>query len=129
MIIEKYGMKIGYLGFSDVGPEWMKASADQPGLLLASNPRFDEIIRKASAQVDHLIVSFHFGEEYQAEHNTRQEYLSHRAIDNGAKIVVGHHPHVIQDTEVYKESYIAYSLGNFIFDQSWSEPTMQRILL
>jgi len=138
MIIEKYGMKIGYLGFSDVGPEWMKASADQPGLLLASNPRFDEIIRKASAQVDYLIVSFHFGEEYQAEHNTRQEYLSHRAIDNGAKIVVGHHPHVMEDVEVYSPKdctqgscvgYIAYSLGNFIFDQAFSTETMQGMLL
>ncbi len=128
-IIEKYGMKIGFLGFSDVGPNSMQATADQAGLLLASNPRFDEIIQNASRQVDHLVVSFHFGDEYKTKHNARQEYLAHRAVDNGAKLVIGAHPHVIQDTEVYKQSYIAYSLGNFIFDQGFSVNTMQGMLL
>ena len=128
-VIEKYGMKIGYLGFSDVGPSWMEAGVDKAGLLLANNPRFDEIIQNASKQVDYLVVYFHFGEEYQAKHDARQEYLAHRAVDNGAKIIIGSHPHVIEDTEVYKNSYIAYSLGNFIFDQSWSKNTMQGMLL
>ena len=128
-IIEKYGIKIGFLGFSDKGPEWMKATEDKAGLLLTSNPRFDEIIKNASRQVDYLIVSFHFGEEYQDKHNARQEYLAHKAVDDGAKIVIGAHPHVVEDTEVYKNSFIAYSLGNFIFDQSFSEKTMQGMLL
>ncbi len=128
-IIEKHGMKIGFLGFSDVGPNDMKADEDKAGILLANNSRFDEIIKNASKQVDYLIVSFHWGDEYKTRHNQRQKYLAHKAIDAGAKIVIGHHPHVIQDTEVYKNSYIAYSLGNFIFDQSWSEPTMQGMLL
>lgn len=129
VIIEKYGMKIGYLGFSDVGPAWLEAGQEKAGLLLASNPRFDEIVKNAASQVDFLIVSFHWGDEYQAKHNARQEYLAHRAVDQGAKLVIGHHPHVIEDTEIYKESLIAYSLGNFIFDQSWSKPTMQGMLL
>lgn len=129
VIIEKYGIKIGYLAFSDVGPDWMKATEDQPGLLIARDPRFEEIISNASREVDHLIVSFHFGDEYKLIHNERQEELAHRAIDAGAKIVIGHHPHVIQDTEVYKNGFIAYSLGNFIFDQSWSQPTMKGMLL
>ncbi len=128
-IIEKYGMKIGFLAFSDVGPKYMEATVDKAGLLLASNPRFDEIISNASKQVDYLVVSFHFGDEYKTIHNARQEYLAHRAVDNGAKIIIGHHPHVIQDTEVYKNSYIAYSLGNFIFDQAFSVNTMQGMLL
>ena len=46
----------------------------------------------------------------------RQEELSHLAADAGADIIVGHHPHVIQDLEIYNGSVIAYSLGNFIFD-------------
>lgn len=128
-IIEKNSMKIGFLGFSDKGPDSMQATPEKAGLLIASNPRFDEIIKNASEQVDYLVVSFHFGEEYQTKHNARQAYLAHRAIDNGAKIVMGHHPHVVEDFEIYKNSYIAYSLGNFIFDQSWSEPTMQGMLL
>jgi poly-gamma-glutamate synthesis protein (capsule biosynthesis protein) len=128
-IIEKYGIKIGFLGFSDVGPSWMEVGETEPGLLLASDPNFDEIVRNAASLVDHLVVSFHFGDEYKTKHNARQEFLAHKAVDNGAKIVIGHHPHVIQDTEVYKNGFIAYSLGNFIFDQRFSEATMQGMLL
>lgn len=129
IVIEKYGMKIGYLGFSDVGPNWMKATGNEAGVLLASNPRFDEIVQNASKQVDYLVVTFHFGEEYQTEHNARQEYLAHKAIDAGAKIIIGTHPHVVEDTEVYKNGFIAYSLGNLIFDQGFSQNTMQGMLL
>jgi len=137
-IIEKYGTKIGFLAFSDVGPNWMEAGVEKAGLLLTNNPRFDEIIQNASKQVDYLIVSFHFGDEYQAKHNARQESLAHRAVDDGAKIIIGSHPHVVEDTEVYSPkdctqgscvSFIAYSLGNFVFDQSWSKPTMKGMLL
>ncbi len=128
-IIEKYGMKIGFLGFSDVGPEYMKAEADKAGILLANNPRFDEIIKNAASQVDYLVVSFHFGIEYQKTHTKRQEELAHRAVDNGAKIVVGSHPHVVEDMEVYKNSYIMYSLGNLLFDQKFSADTMKGMLV
>ncbi|MEX2052585.1 MAG: CapA family protein [Candidatus Paceibacterota bacterium] len=128
-IIEKNGIKLGFLAFSDVGPSWMEVQEDNAGLLLANDPRFAEIVEAAAAQVNFLIVSFHFGDEYKPIHNNRQEYLAHRAVDHGAKIIIGHHPHVVQDTEVYKDAYIAYSLGNFIFDQSWSEPTMIGMLL
>ena len=76
-----------------------------------------------------MIVYFHFGEEYQEKHNARQEYLAHKAVDNGAKIVIGSHTHVVEDTEIYKNSFIAYSLGNFIFDQPFSTDTMQGMLL
>ena len=79
--------------------------------------------------MDYLVVYFHFGEEYKDKHNIRQEYLARKAVDNGAKIVIGSHPHVIEETEVYKQSFIAYSLGNLVFDQSWSKPTMQGMLL
>ncbi len=137
-IIEKYGIKVGFLAFSDVGPDWMRVKENQAGLLLASNPRFEEIVSNASKQVDHLVVSFHFGEEYKTIHNERQELLAHKAIDAGAKIVIGHHPHVMQDTEVYSREgcieitcagFIAYSLGNFIFDQGFSADTMQGMML
>ncbi len=128
-IIEKYGMKIGFLGFSDKGPASLEAGREKSGILLANNPRFDEIINNASKQVDYLVVSFHFGEEYKTKHDARQEYLAKKAVDNGAKLVIGHHPHVVQDTQVYKQSFIAYSLGNFIFDQGFSAGTMQGMLL
>ena len=137
-ITENYGMKIGFLVFSDKGPEGMEATDEQAGILLANNKNFDQIIQNASKKVDYLIVSIHFGEEYQNKHNQRQEYLAHKAIDDGAKIIIGSHPHVVEDTEVYSKKdctqsscvgYIAYSLGNFIFDQSWSTSTMQGMIL
>ena len=129
VIIEKYGMKIGFLGFSDKGPDSMTAGPNTPGILLASDPDFDLIIKNAAKQVDDLVVYFHFGEEYQTKHDVRQESLAHEAIDDGARIVIGSHSHVVEETEVYKNGFIAYSLGNFIFDQSWSAPTMQGMLL
>ena len=128
-IVEKNGIKIGYLGFSDVGPVALEATDINAGILLASDPNYKTIIANAAKQVDHLVVSIHFGEEYKTIHNQRQENLAHRAIDSGAKIVIGAHPHVIQDTEIYKNGFIAYSLGNFIFDQYFSKNTMQGMLL
>ena len=123
-IIEKNGVKIGFIGFSDVGPSWLQATQSKAGILIADE-FFDAIIKEAAKKVDALVVSLHFGEEYQKTQNERQKYLGHMAIDNGAKIVVGHHPHVTQDMEDYKGGLIAYSLGNFIFDQSFSEETMK----
>jgi poly-gamma-glutamate synthesis protein (capsule biosynthesis protein) len=144
-IINKYGMKIGFLAFSDVGPNDTAAgdpstSSGQgtPGILLASDPDFDNIIKNASKQVDDLVVSFHFGVEYQTTHNARQEYLAHEAVDDGAKIIIGTHPHVAEDTEIYSPkgctqssctAFIAYSLGNLVFDQPFSANTMQGMLL
>jgi len=124
-IKEVGGVKIGFLAFSDVGPKWLGATDEQAGILLASDPRLPEIIKKASESVDVLVVSYHFGEEYKTHSNSRQQFLARQAIDSGAKIVVGHHPHVIQETETYKNGVIAYSLGNFIFDQNFSSETME----
>ncbi len=127
-IIEKNGIKIGFLGFTDVGPEWLAATENQSGVLLANDPDLPSIIKNASEQVDILITSFHWGIEY-SEHNARQTTLAHTAIDNGAKLVIGHHPHVIEATENYKDGLIAYSLGNFIFDQYFSAETMEGMIL
>ncbi len=71
----------------------------------------------------------HFGEEYQIKANSSQKLFAHLAIDSGADLIVGHHPHVVQEVEHYKEGYIAYSLGNFVFDQGFSKGTMNGLLL
>ena len=55
--------------------------------------------------------------------------ISHAAIDAGADLVIGHHPHVIQEIEIYKGKYITYSLGNFVFDQKFSLETMKGLML
>ena len=62
------------------------------------------------------IVSFHWGDMNALIANQNQVNIAHYAIDNGADLVIGHHPHVLQGIEIYKDKYIAYSIGNFIFD-------------
>jgi len=63
----------------------------------------------------------HQGEEYKFKSNTYQKLIYRKMIDNGADMVIGSHPHVIEEVETYKNKLIFYSLGNFIFDQSWSK--------
>lgn len=127
-IIEAQGIKVGFLGFSDVGPNWLEAKEDAAGQLLASDPNRISYIEEAKEKVDILVVSYHWGDEYK-EHNTRQKELAYSSIDAGADLVIGHHPHVIQALESYKGGLIAYSLGNAIFDQHFSEETMEGMLL
>jgi poly-gamma-glutamate capsule biosynthesis protein CapA/YwtB (metallophosphatase superfamily) len=118
------GVRIGFLAATDVGPEWMKATTEKPGILLANDPDMENIISRAKAQVDVLVVSFHWGNEYSPA-NAHQVALAHKVIDSGADIVVGHHPHVMERIEVYKDKPIFYSLGNFIFDQYFSVHTLR----
>jgi LAS superfamily LD-carboxypeptidase LdcB len=127
-IIERNGIRFGFIGFSDVGPAWIEAKETSSGILLASDPRLPEIIKNAKEKTDVLIVSFHWGTEYEKKHNARQEILAHTAVDNGADMVIGHHPHVMQDIETYNGKPIVYSLGNFIFDQYTSKDTMHGML-
>lgn len=125
IIIEKNGIRFGFLGFSDVGPIWLEAKVNTSGILLASDPNLGKIIKNAKIKCDVLIISFHWGEEYKLVHNKKQESLAHTAIDSGADIIIGYHPHVMQDIEEYKGKPIVYSLGNFIFDQHFSKDTMR----
>src|SRR5262249_2414189 len=70
-----------------------------------------------------VIVSMHDGFEYQKHPNAHQMSFARAAIDSGAALVVGHHPHVVQPMEVYGNGIVFYSLGNFIFDQYQREET------
>jgi poly-gamma-glutamate synthesis protein (capsule biosynthesis protein) len=65
--------------------------------------------------------------EYEHQFNTTQQELAHQIIDAGADIIIGHHPHVVQGMEIYKNKPIFYSLGNFVFDQYFSEDTQQEL--
>jgi len=85
-------------------------------------------IKTAKQKADIVVVSFHWGEEYQPTQNERQTTLARLAIDAGADIIVGHHPHVVQPLEYYQDKPIFYSLGNFLFDQLWSEETRKGLI-
>ena len=65
--------------------------------------------------VDYLIMSFHWGQERQYRQNATQREIAHYAIDRGVNAVLGHHPHVVQGIERYKQGVIVYSLANFVF--------------
>ncbi|MEI8067569.1 MAG: CapA family protein [Candidatus Shapirobacteria bacterium] len=105
------GIKFGFLGFDFI-----------------TNPNLDSkkiisLVKKYDSQVDWLIVSLHWGNEYLPKAEIWRVDLAHQLINSGADIIYGHHPHVLQSTEIYKNKVIFYSLGNFIFDQNWSKET------
>lgn len=81
------------------------------------------LIGQYDKKVDAVIIYIHWGTEYVKNPNDRQKSLAHLFIDSGADLIIGHHPHWIQTRENYKGVEIFYSLGNFIFDQYWSDPT------
>lgn len=129
-VIEQGGYKIGFLGFSDVGPEWMRAEDNSSGILTSSSPeKMKDIIQQGNREVDVLVVSMHFGQEYRKEPTEKQKKLARMAIESGADVVAGHHPHVVQSVKEYKGGVIAYSLGNLIFDQNFSKETMSGLML
>lgn len=75
-----------------------------------------------------VVVYTHWGEEYEPP-PPRVKQLAHSFIDAGAAIVIGSHPHIVQEHEIYKEKHIYYSLGNFIFDQYWNDSVRRGLLL
>jgi poly-gamma-glutamate synthesis protein (capsule biosynthesis protein) len=85
-----------------------------------SNTQIQELLSTASQHSDIQIVSVHWGDEYKPIHSRSQEILAQTLIDAGADVIIGHHPHVVQDIGMYKGVPIFYSLGNFIFDQYFS---------
>lgn len=125
------GVKIAFLSFRDFPSEYMQASADKPGISTLDIDRVEKDIGviKGNKLADVVVVMFHWGEEYQTMFNSRQQYLARRLIDAGVDLIIGHHPHVIQDVEQYRGGWVAYSLGNFTFDQHFSKETMEGLIL
>ena len=130
-IKEIQGVKIGFLGFENIGPASWKAGADKIGMAWVGwdFTKVKEIISQSKSQVDVLAVSLHAGVEYQGLPDDFQKAFDKMAIDSGADLVLGHHPHVIEPLEKYNNGWIIYSLGNFIFDQYFSKETMEGGLL
>jgi poly-gamma-glutamate capsule biosynthesis protein CapA/YwtB (metallophosphatase superfamily) len=96
---------------------------------IEDHDRLKAAIEKIRGQVDFILVTMHAGIEYTRKPEQHQIDFAHAAIDDGADIVIGAHPHWIQINELYKGKYIFYSLGNFIFDQEWSRDTKEGLAL
>jgi len=96
-----------------------------------SDEEISENIKKIKEEYkeEFLVVLPHFGNEYMHKASLSQEMSAHLMIDSGADLIVGGHPHVIQNVEKYKNKLIFYSLGNFIFDQYFSEETQEGIMV
>jgi poly-gamma-glutamate synthesis protein (capsule biosynthesis protein) len=116
-IMRKNGLTIALLAYLDMPLEGIKYTDDMPGPALAEMDRVKGEISELRRKVDFIVVSFHWGVEFSPTSTVEQKNYARMAIDNGADLVIGHHPHVIQGIENYKDKLIIYSLGNFVFDQ------------
>lgn len=127
-VFSQKSFDIALFGCTDVGPTWLAATEKNPGILLCNHKDLVSAISLARQNYDLVIITPHWGDEY-VGYNQKQQALAHAWIDAGAHAVIGHHPHVIQETQWYNDGFIAYSLGNFIFDQHFSPETMQGMVL
>ncbi len=127
VLLEQKGIRLAFLAYNDtdVVPDSYAAGADRPGTVFMDIEPMRQDVASASELADLVIVSMHSGTEYEFTPNPRQEAFARAAIDAGAELVIGHHPHVVQTVERYQGKYILYSLGNFIFDQMWSRETRE----
>ncbi|NCC71204.1 CapA family protein, partial [bacterium] len=131
-IIEVSGLKIGFLAYVDdmFTPISQKAGIDSSGSSSMQDSDLEKDIENIKNKgAEYVIISMHSGHEYHDIPNWYQEAFAREAIDFGADLIIGHHPHVIQTVEKYNDKYIFYSLGNFIFDQMWSEETKQGLIV
>ena len=103
-----------FVAFSNTLPKTYWARKEKPGTLFGSEKAVSIALSRHSGSGP-LIAAFHWGAELMTEPKVYQENLARLAIDNGASLVVGHHPHVPQPIEVYNGVPILYSLGNFAF--------------
>ena len=126
-IMDVKGVKVAVLSYnsikdsldatsSEAGVSWIQMppwSPDSP----ADVATVESDIRAARQRADRVVVCFHWSEEYKYHPNPSMVQLAHKACDAGADMIIGQHPHTIQSIEFYKGKLVAYSLGNFIFDQ------------
>jgi len=120
--------RLAFFAYTDQMPVSLQAKGENFGIAVINKDNLTKIkadIELAKQLADIVVVSFHWGEEYAEEPSQSQKDLAKAVIDAGADLVIGHHPHVIQKSETYNGRYIFYSLGNFIFDQGFSDETLE----
>jgi len=126
-ILERHGVRFAFLGYTyaDLNdtPE-----ATHPVIAGRNPEHVREDVAAALREADAVIVSLHDGTEYTARVARETEEFCHAAIDAGAAVVLGHHPHVPQHVEQYHDGWIFYSLGNFVFQQ-YTPPEVQTALM
>jgi poly-gamma-glutamate synthesis protein (capsule biosynthesis protein) len=122
------GLRLAFLAFVDKMFYSNQSTAATPYVATMNPKEISPLVKDAKRHADFVIVSMHSGNEYTEKLTASQVNFAHAAIDAGADLVIGHHPHVVQKAEKYKGKYIFYSLGNFIFDQNWSRETSEGLM-
>lgn len=127
-IIEEGGLKIAFLGYSDVNPVGFTATATQPGTAAAEATAIAHDVRTALRQAGVVVCFFHWGVELEADPDSRQQIFATTCLNAGAKVVLGAHPHVLGAvTRPTPRSLVAWTLGNFVFPSS-GRPARSAIL-
>ncbi len=130
VVLERSGLRVAFLGYTyglnQSGNDCPPRAAGALACLQAAEldrAGAVEAVRGAAAQADAVVVSLHWGVEYEQQPRAPDVELAHRLADAGALVILGHHPHVLQPVELYRRAdgrtaLIAYSLGNFVSNQS-----------
>ena len=116
VVLERNGARFGFLAYTYDQSNGNYPNADAPVAMLDAEAMREDVIRLRQ-RTDVVVVSMHAGVEYAMKPSARQIEFARAAIDAGATVVAGHHPHVVQPVERYRAGVIFYSLGNLVFDQ------------
>jgi poly-gamma-glutamate synthesis protein (capsule biosynthesis protein) len=133
VFLEVNGLRLAFLAYADIPAtdydylSW-EAGENTPGIAWAHPEKIQEGVRAAKSQADVVVVLFHNGYEIVQNVSGYQQAVAHLAIDSGASLVIGSHPHVLQRIETYNGGLIAYSMGNFVFDNFLFPPNYSAIL-
>lgn len=119
---------VGFLAYCEIGPTDFAATTTTPGHAWLDPTAISADIRALRPHADFIIVFTHWGIEYQPTETSHQQAMARLAIDAGADLVVGAHPHIIQPYERYKGKLIVYSLGNFVFDEMYGAEALGNVL-
>jgi poly-gamma-glutamate synthesis protein (capsule biosynthesis protein) len=128
VVVERNGIYFAFLAYDDIA-NYYNATEDAPGSAPLDPATVAEDIAAAKKVANVVIVVPHWGVEYTAEPSDRQRAFARAAADAGADLVIGNHPHWVQAHEQIGATFVAYALGNFVFDQDWSLETQQGALL
>ena len=116
VVISRLGLRVAFVGFSDIGPTSFAAGSRSPGTAFASTAAISAGVRAARRRADVVVATFHWGVERATTENARQRAFARTALRAGATAVVGAHPHVLQPLRRARgRRVIAYSLGNFVW--------------